>query len=293
MAKKLYEETNIYNIACALREKCGDNSATYKTCDMADAIRNLSTSGGGDSGGSVVGGTTELIERSLIELVDNAATSVGKYVFYYYDTLTAVNLPNVTTIGENAFSNCSGLISINFPNAVTIDRSAFYMCNKLTTLSFPNVTSVGESAFNSCSRITSIDCPKLQTIGWQAFYYMSKLESVYVPEVTRIEFWGLAYASKLQTLDLPKVSYIAGEAFINSGLNTLILRNTSVVDCESISCLNSTPIKSGNGYIYVPSSLLSAYQNHDVWNGVSEQFRALENYTIDGTITGPLDSTKI
>ena len=51
MAKKLYEESNIYNIACALREKCGDGSKTYKTCDMADAIRALDAGGGG--GGSI------------------------------------------------------------------------------------------------------------------------------------------------------------------------------------------------------------------------------------------------
>lgn len=53
MAKKLYEESNIYDIACALREKCGDSSKTYKTCDMASAIRNLSTSGGGGTGGGI------------------------------------------------------------------------------------------------------------------------------------------------------------------------------------------------------------------------------------------------
>lgn len=49
MAKKLYEEQNIYDIACAIREKCG-GSDTYRTCDMAEAIRNLSTGGGGGGG---------------------------------------------------------------------------------------------------------------------------------------------------------------------------------------------------------------------------------------------------
>ena len=45
MAKKLYEEQNIYDIACAIREKRGC-SDTYKTCDMANAIRTIPTGDG-------------------------------------------------------------------------------------------------------------------------------------------------------------------------------------------------------------------------------------------------------
>ena len=54
MAKKLYNEEYIYDIACAIREKCGDKKATFKTCDMADAIRDLEIGGGG--GGTGEGG---------------------------------------------------------------------------------------------------------------------------------------------------------------------------------------------------------------------------------------------
>ena len=34
MAKKLYEEEDIRDIACAIREKCGDETAKYKCCDI-------------------------------------------------------------------------------------------------------------------------------------------------------------------------------------------------------------------------------------------------------------------
>lgn len=46
MAKKLYEETDIQAIADSIRGKCG-TTCGYKVCDMADAITNIPTSGGG------------------------------------------------------------------------------------------------------------------------------------------------------------------------------------------------------------------------------------------------------
>jgi hypothetical protein len=44
-------------------------------------------------------------------------------------------------------------------------------------------------------------------------------------------------------------------------------------------------------YIYVPSNLVSNYSNQ--WKDTGAQFRALEDYTVDGTITGELDPAKI
>lgn len=46
MAKKLYEETDIQAIADSIRGKCG-TTCGYKVCDMADAIADIPTSGGG------------------------------------------------------------------------------------------------------------------------------------------------------------------------------------------------------------------------------------------------------
>ena len=46
MAKKLYEESNIQAIADAIREKNGKTD-TYKPSEMAAAITNIPTGGGG------------------------------------------------------------------------------------------------------------------------------------------------------------------------------------------------------------------------------------------------------
>ena len=54
-----------------------------------------------------------------------------------------------------------------------------------------------------------------------------------------------------------------------------------------------TKIASGTGYIYVPASLSASYKTAGNWTAFSNQFRALEDYTVDGTVTGDLDESKI
>ena len=63
--------------------------------------------------------------------------------------------------------------------------------------------------------------------------------------------------------------------------------------------LYSSLIHLGTGYIYVPKALLSDddatkdYRRATNWSTYADQFRALEDYTVDGTITGELDPSKI
>ena len=97
MAKKLYEETNIYNIACALREKCGDGSKTYKTCDMADAIRALDI-GGGDPG------LNDFSGKSLNYLGMN--DQLNDIIDYYGDEIIMENMKGPCA---GLFYNCDNL----------------------------------------------------------------------------------------------------------------------------------------------------------------------------------------
>ena len=55
----------------------------------------------------------------------------------------------------------------------------------------------------------------------------------------------------------------------------------------------NTPIASGTGYIYVPRALVDSYKVATNWATYAAQFRALEDYTVDGTVTGDLDESKI
>ena len=59
------------------------------------------------------------------------------------------------------------------------------------------------------------------------------------------------------------------------------------------------PTGAKDGYFYVPRALLSDtdstkdYRQATNWSTYSTQFRALEDWTVDGTITGEMDWDKI
>jgi hypothetical protein len=61
----------------------------------------------------------------------------------------------------------------------------------------------------------------------------------------------------------------------------------------SPNAFNPSPLYLGKGYIYIPSALIENYKGATDWSNYADQFRALEDYTVDGTITGELDETKI
>jgi hypothetical protein len=49
---------------------------------------------------------------------------------------------------------------------------------------------------------------------------------------------------------------------------------------------DQSPIKSGTGYIYVPRALVEDYKVATNWSAYASQFRAIEDYTTDGTVDG-------
>ncbi|MBR4335835.1 MAG: leucine-rich repeat protein [Clostridia bacterium] len=71
-------------------------------------------------------------------VIPEGVTSIGKYAFSCYSSLTRVTIPNsVTSIGYAAFSSCSKLTSITIPNSVmSIGEYAFYKCRSLTSITY-------------------------------------------------------------------------------------------------------------------------------------------------------------
>ena len=155
------------------------------------------------------------------------------------------------------------------------------------------LTTVGTYAFGNCTALIAVDLPNVTNLGSNAFYSCSSLASVNLPMVTTTGTYAFGYCSSLTTIDLPRVTSFDMMAFSGcSSLTALILRSTTMCTLGSYN-FDNTPIKFGTGYIYVPSSLVSSYKSATNWSTYASQFRALENYTVDGTITGALDETKI
>lgn len=200
-----------------------------------------------------------IINRTITEFKDNQLTKVGSGAFYGCTALIEVNLPNVCSsngdsLGTSAFEGCTALQSVNLPS---YDRAASAMTYQ----------------FRNCKALERIILPSLLSTSLGMFMN----------------------CTMLATVDLPCCTYLGGNVFAGcSALTALILRSTSVCSLANTNnAIANTPIAKGTGYVYVPRALVDSYKVATNWSTYATQFRALEDYTVDGTITGELDETKI
>lgn len=149
-----------------------------------------------------------------------------------------------------------GYAEVILPNATKIKPYAFYQDSVLTDISMPKVTSIGQNAFYGCAKLTSINLPLVTSIGQYAFYQCAELSCV-------------------------------------------ILRAEAVYALSNANAFNNTPFGSGRagGTLLVPRSLVESYKTATNWSVLWERgnnrFLALEDYTVDGTITGEIDWEKL
>ena len=109
--------------------------------------------------------------------------------------------------------------------------------------------------------------------------------------VTKVGQYAFYKCTALARVDVPAATKIEANAFNGcTALSVFILRSTSMC---TLNADIPGPIKDGTGYIYVPRALVDSYKAATNWSTYDTQFRALEDYTVDGTITGELDETKI
>jgi hypothetical protein len=131
------------------------------------------------------------------------------------------------------------------------------------------------------------------------------METVNMPLVGKLDNGFFENCFYIESLDFHRLTSIGLKSLGSCrSLKRLILRNTeiakmlsseSMVGCDHFDGTQSddNPTGAKDGYIYVPSSLVDSYKADEVWSEFSTQFRALEDYTVDGTTTGALDESKI
>lgn len=176
----------------------------------------------------------------------------------------------------------------------TLNTSVFWYCYKLTTVDLPSVTHAYTNVFGyRCNSLTSVNLPELKTMGIQMFYGCPILPSIVLPKVESMS--GRAFnCPVLTSIDTSKLKSFSSNPYNCKSLTRLILRNTETVcSINSATIFDATPIGTGTGYIYVPRALVDSYKAATNWSTYADQFRALEDYTVDGTTTGELDETKI
>lgn len=101
---------------------------------------------------------------------------------------------------------------------------------------------------------------------------------------------AFAYCTNLTKVDLSVASIIYDGAFEKcSALSTLILRNATMCRLNNAYVLLDTPDSS---YFYVPRALIDSYKEAFGWKNHANKFRALEDWTVDGTTTGEFDPNR-
>jgi hypothetical protein len=243
-----------------------------------------------------------VIDRSITEFNDNVLTSVRRYAFSNCTALTSANLPNVTSVGDHAFDNCSKLSSVDFTGLTNIGEYVFFCCSSLAIVDLPNVIKIGNLAFSQCTKLVSVSLPSITgSLNASTFYSCSALKEVYVPNATQSGSYTFQNCRSLEYLDLPKFKLISNGNFKGcSSLKTLILRLETGCTLPVTDAFNGTPFASGGtgGKCLVPRALIETfYQTGTNWSAMYAEgtctFLALEDYTVDGTITGAIDWDKL
>lgn len=178
----------------------------------------------------------------------------------------------------------------------TVGQYAFHGCAALSVVNLPAVTYVSAYAFHGCAALSDINLPAATSVNGNAFSYCNSPFDLSLPAVTYVStaFWRCEGVKKLR---LPKCELIDGTQAFHSTVRliAIILENTEIVCAlKNGNAFNTTSaIGKGTGYIYVPRALVDRYKAATNWSVYASQFRALEDYTVDGTVTGELDETKI
>ena len=254
-----------------------------------------------------VGGITadEVALRTISGAITGSSASyIGSYAFYSCSSLTEINFPVCTSIRNSAFTYCFSLTEANFPACISIASSAFYACSSLTEISFPVCTNIGIGAFALCSSLTEANFPVCTSIGTSAFSYCSSLTRASFPVCTIIGASAFASCSSLTEANFPVCTSIGSYGFDRCSSLTEVsfpacvsIGNSAFRDCHNLLSFNlvgvssvpalggtsvfySTPIggytaSTGGVYgsVYVPSSLLTAFQTAPNWSLIaSERF---------------------
>ena len=211
-----------------------------------------------------------IIDRTITEFKDDRVTNIGEYAFYGCQSLINVDTPSVYWTGtggglwKNAFYDCKSLKSVRMDSLNIVTSAAtniFGNCTALTDVFLPNLTATGNNMFMHCHSLEKISFPAMQNLT-SCFSYCKSFKALILPGET------VATAK-------------SANMFANCVHFTGTIENTY------------NPNGDKDGYIYVPAALIDSYKAATNWSTYADQFRALEDYTVDGTTTGELDESKI
>lgn len=259
------DDTNLMNIADAIREKSG-TSNIYKPSEMASAIQSISASEDLSSElntqDTLLNNQTNKLSVAINTLKNKASgggdTSEIEEAFVKR-TFTEYSNVTITSIGESAFRTCKQLTSVSFPKATNTGAYAFYDCTKLTDVNFPLAKTVSSQCFRGCSSLIDVT----------------------FPEATYVEAYAFYQNAKLKTVRLPKVKSFGISALNGcSGLTALIIEQADTVCTLATNALANSGIANGTGYVYVPDNKVDSYKSATNWSVYASQIKPLSELEV-------------
>lgn len=222
--------------------------------------------------------------------------------------LRSINLPNCTHIKDAGFNGCSNLTSAVLNKVSRIDKNAFNN-TKLSVVNetnFQSLTYVNHGVFGG-TKLTEFIAPKVTYVGSNAFGNVTTLLKIIIPIGGMRTACSGATALRFVDMltgwldDAGTKKSIATVTFNKcASLTTLVLRNSTIVGLANVDAFTDTKYATngaGGAYVYVPRDLISSYQAATNWATLyaahPDMFRALEDYTVDGTTTGEFDESLI
>ena len=221
------------------------------------------------------------------------------YCAFQNAAITTLDLSwgELESIGFSAFAGASGLPQNPvFSKLTALSNGAFAGTSdnkntQLRTISLPLWTgssfSEGSGFSNStagifayCTALSSISAPELQTLPSQMLYYCQALEEAVFPKVSSLNSGVFNNCTNLTKIDLGGAITRLSSAFMAyaSKVTALILRGVTTVPTLGSSTFNSTPVKTGTCYVYVPKELEATFKVASNWSTYASQIRAIEDY---------------
>lgn len=106
--------------------------------------------------------------------------------------------------------------------------------------------------------------------------------------ITEVRSYGFAGNFDMTSLDLLNVEQISNDPFAGcDNLKYLVLRRADAVVLLDYSNISHTSIS--KGAVLVPQALIDDYKTANSWEAYADYFHPIEDYTIDGTVTGEID----
>lgn len=226
------------------------------------------------------------LEEAVVDISYRAPTNTTN-MFSNIDTLKKITVVNNGTV-DNIFeagrsfadaystddnrNSLEEVIGTDGGKYIGIGSNAFHNQTKLKDTFFKNnkAVSIGSGAFSECRSFIDVDCSSFFSKSYldvdieeKAFYFKSgteKMKSMYLPVIHT----GKKYK-------------IGSQALFSSKMECLIILSDVLSTIQYNSFNDSSPIKQGTGFVYVPDALVDSYKKATNWVTIADQIKPISD----------------